>query len=189
MSLTLRSRSGPICGSTLIHTMKILIIAALVALSFQAEAQNCGKGKGNGNACTGKATSTAASTATSSSFGGTGGSAVGTGVNTQSVSTEASRIAIAPSMSPTANCAMTAAIGVSGLSLGGSHIDANCAAIEAAKALAQLGKLQAAHEALCEIPAVRTARNRTGEPCFVDTIKVNVEEPTDPYVRRRLGLN
>jgi hypothetical protein len=128
--------------------------------------------------------------------GGQGGSASGTGgqgVGTVDVSntTRVRPPAYAPSVHPTANCAMGASVGIGGvLSAGGSHIDENCATIEQAKAIADLGDPFSAQEVLCSLPRVREARVRSGNPCWADKPEnaPKANEPTDPYVRKRLGL-
>lgn len=109
----------------------------------------------------------------------------------------AASTAIAPAIPPTANCALSGSVGVQGLSFGlsagGATIDENCAAIEAAKAAHVLGKPAVAHEVLCDIPRVREARRRAGDPCAADRDRPQasstaVPEYTDPIIRRRLGL-
>jgi hypothetical protein len=103
--------------------------------------------------------------------------------------------AIAPAVVPTANCAMGNSVGIQGgvgFSMGHSYVDDNCATIEQAKALAILGDSQAAMEVMCELPKVRAARKRGVSPCWADRPEnqkqAKADEPTDPYVRRRLGL-
>jgi hypothetical protein len=141
---------------------------------------------------------------TASSAGGAGGSSTaagGSGVGTVAVtnstnnattnSTHVRPAAYAPSVHPTANCALGASVGIGGaLSLGGSHIDENCATIEQAKAIADLGDPYTAQEVLCSLPKVREARLRSGNRCWADKPEnqPKVAEPTDPYVRARLGL-
>jgi hypothetical protein len=107
----------------------------------------------------------------------------------------AASTAYAAGVFPTANCAMGTSVGAqgmgAGLSLGTTHLDENCATIEQAKAVANLGDPYAAQEVLCSLPKVREARKRTGNPCWSDrTENIPAQSSkcrwlTDPLVRAR----
>jgi len=78
--------------------------------------------------------------------------------------------AYAPSIAPTALCALGVsggAQGVSfGLSFGKSYTDENCVLLEQVRATATvLGDRATAAEMLCEVPAYKAARARAGKPC------------------------
>lgn len=78
--------------------------------------------------------------------------------------------AYAPSIAPTALCALGVsggAQGVSfGLSFGKSYIDENCQVLEQIRATATvLGDRATASEMMCGVTAYKEARARTGKPC------------------------
>ena len=80
--------------------------------------------------------------------------------------------AVAPSIEPTALCAIGvsgAVQGVSvGISMGTSYVDENCVRLEQVRMVAGvLGDLQTANEMMCDVPAYRAARERIGKPCSV----------------------
>lgn len=78
--------------------------------------------------------------------------------------------AYAPSIAPTALCALGVsggAQGVSfGLSFGKSYTDENCVLLEQVRATATvLGDRATAAEMMCSLPAYKEARARSGKPC------------------------
>jgi len=77
-----------------------------------------------------------------------------------------------------------------GFSVGGTWVDAGCDARYDAQALAALGLKAAAVARLCAKPELRDAIERTGQTCFdkPQPTAIKADEPTDPYVRRRLRL-
>lgn len=144
-------------------------------------------------------------------LGGTGGNSVtgpisntnsaagGSSDNTVTVSSShraAASSAFAPTVYPTANCAVAGGFAVQGvgfgLSGGAATIDPSCEVIEQAKAAQAIGQAAVAQEVLCSLPKVRAARKHTGNPCWADTAEgiadAKAQEPSDPFVRRRLGL-
>lgn len=102
----------------------------------------------------------------------------------------------APTIFPTANCTVASSFGVQGMSFGiaggAATIDASCETIEQAKAAQALGQSDVAREVLCSLPRIREARKHSGSPCFADTAAgaqaAKADEPTDPYIRARIGL-
>lgn len=167
----------------------VLTIAAAPALAAGGNVPgNCGLGSGSGNAsCVGGGTGSggegsggqrgsvannantynATSTSTSNAS-----QQISVGGNTYLAPQRAAASAIAPAFSMTTTCAIAGGVSVQclsfGVSAGKSTIDENCAAIEAAKAVFQLGKPDAAHEVLCALAAVRQARQRAQDPCAED---------------------
>jgi hypothetical protein len=109
--------------------------------------------------------------------------------------------AVAPSMNPTANCAIPVTGGVTAatwsISGGSAYESDTCVTIEQAKMADSRGERAVAGEILCGLPKYRAARKATGTPCGADktaaapasapTVAAS-SEPTDPYIRRRLGL-
>lgn len=102
--------------------------------------------------------------------------------------------AYAPHVSPTALCALGISGGAQGasfgLSFGGSFTDENCVLLEQVRTTAAvLGDRATAAEMMCGLAAYRAARERQGKPCQKATsTAVGGNEPSDPYVRRRMGL-
>lgn len=79
-----------------------------------------------------------------------------------------------------------------GLSFGTTWTDSGCDARYDAIALQQIGEQSAARARLCLKPEIREAFKASGKPCPQDEQKqapvASADEPTDPFVRRRLGL-
>lgn len=102
--------------------------------------------------------------------------------------------AYAPHVSPTALCALGISGGAQGasfgLSFGGSFTDENCVLLEQVRTTATvLGDRATAAEMMCGLAAYRAARERQGKPCQkTASAAAGGNEPSDPYVRRRLGL-
>lgn len=133
-----------------------------------------------------------------------GSSSGGNTLNTTVTSIESQRpvsSAIAPSMNPTANCAIPVTGGIAAASLaisGGSAYESDtCITIEQAKVADARGERDVAGEIMCGLDKYRAARKAVGKPCGADS-KVSASpaeasvaastEPTDPFIRRRLGL-
>lgn len=153
----------------------------------------------------GTATATGGDAAAAGGAGGSASAAGGQGVGSvnvtgDTVTHQAARrpasSAVAPAMHTTVNCAMGGGLAVQGasfgISAGGGQINEACETIEMAKAMADLGDIEAAQEVLCELPKVRAARKRAGQPCAEDLQRAAgapvSPEYRDPFVRRRLGL-
>ena len=141
--------------------------------------------------------STGSSTSLTSAVANTGTSdnAIGDASNNSTRHRAAASSAYAAPVIPTANCSVGGSFGVQGMSFGlsgaAATIDQTCETIEQAKAASSLGQPAVAQEILCNLPKIREARKRTGNPCWADTpagmAESKAQEPTDPYVRRRLG--
>lgn len=103
-----------------------------------------------------------------------GGNASGGSVGDISLSTRNPRqpvsSAIAPSIAPTANCAIPVTGGVSFVgfsgSMGTATLDANCVFLEQVKAVAAMGDRQTALEMMCLNEEYRSTRERMGKPCL-----------------------
>lgn len=115
--------------------------------------------------------------------------------------------AYAPSIAPTALCALGVsggAQGVSfGLSFGKSYTDENCVLLEQIRATATvLGDRATAAEMMCDLPSYKAARARAGKPCgqpatpaAKPAVSASAPAPTavsgytgnDPYVLKRLA--
>lgn len=115
--------------------------------------------------------------------------------------------AYAPSIAPTALCALGVsggAQGVSfGLSFGKSYTDENCVLLEQIRATATvLGDRATAAEMMCDLPSYKAARARAGKPCgqpaapaTKPAVSAAAPAPTavsgytgnDPYVLKRLA--
>lgn len=97
-------------------------------------------------------------------------------------------------MIPVWTCAGGTSIGVQGLgggiSIGNATPNETCDTVFVAEALASRGDHAAANEVLCELSKARAARKRAGSPCWADRPENQPKsgEPTDPFVRKRLGL-
>jgi hypothetical protein len=81
--------------------------------------------------------------------------------------------AYAPSIAPTANCALSVSGGVQVMGFGGSfgkaYIDENCAALEAVRSVSQvLGDKATAEALMCQNPKYAKARATAGRPCAVE---------------------
>lgn len=81
-----------------------------------------------------------------------------------------------------------------GLSFGKTTLDEGCDARYDAIALTQIGEGNAARERLCLKPEIAEAFARSGKPCASSKASAPrevaaVNEPSDPYVRRRMGLS
>jgi len=113
--------------------------------------------------------------------------------------------AYAPSIAPTAVCALSLSGGaqsvVFGFSMGGSYIDENCELLEQVRAAHAIGARDVAHEMMMEVPAFANAANRitarragkhiaaTGSNLTQPVIATPAKtEHTDPIIRHRLGL-
>ena len=113
--------------------------------------------------------------------------------------------AYAPSIAPTAVCALSLSGGaqsvVFGFSMGGSYIDENCELLEQVRAAHAIGARDVAHEMMMEVPAFANAANRitarragkhiaaTGSNLTQPGIATPAKtEHTDPIIRHRLGL-
>ena len=76
----------------------------------------------------------------------------------------------------------------------GNHWDATpsavCETIYQAESVKAMGDHSAAFEVMCDLPQVRAARKRAGNLCWADRPENQPKagEPTDPYVRKRMGL-
>lgn len=131
-----------------------------------------------------------------------GGNKLASSVST-AVTVEAERIpvssAIAPSMNPTANCAIPVTAGVAAASLaisGGSAYESDtCVTIEQAKFADARGERDVAGEIMCGLDKYRAGRKAAGKPCSADVQAAAAQaqpvaqaEYTDPIIRRRLGL-
>jgi hypothetical protein len=125
-----------------------------------------------------------------------------------SVNVEAERIpvssAIAPSMNPTANCAIPVTGGISAASLaisGGTAYESDtCVTIEQAKVADARGERDVAGEIMCGLDKYRAARKAVGKPCGADVkaaaapsdaqpVARNGYSGNDPIVLRRLGIS
>lgn len=104
--------------------------------------------------------------------------------------------AYAPTIAPTAVCMGSTSGGAQGASFGFSvgttWVDKNCELLEQVRAVSYvLGDRESAAEMLCSLESYREARLRVGKPCkaYKDAAQAKAQsEPTDPYIRRRLGL-
>lgn len=82
--------------------------------------------------------------------------------------------AYAPSIAPTANCALSVSGGVQVMGFGGSfgkaYIDENCAALEKVRSVSQvLGDKATAEALMCQDVKYSKARSTAGRPCPVET--------------------
>lgn len=78
-----------------------------------------------------------------------------------------------------------------GVSVGSTWSDVDCNRRYNAMMLSNLGKDPAAIALMCQDPAVEVAMRTAGMPCPQlpkQEVTAAPNEPTDPYVRRRLGL-
>lgn len=78
--------------------------------------------------------------------------------------------AYAPSIAPTANCALSVSAGVQVMGFGGSfgkaYIDKNCEALEAVRSVSQvLGDKETAEAMMCQNVTYAKARATVGRPC------------------------
>jgi len=106
--------------------------------------------------------------------------------------------AIAPSINPTANCAIPVTGGVSvpsiSISGGSAYESETCITIEQAKvATNTFHDHETGEELMCGLEKYRAARKAVNRPCKADIATTKAAEaqpvePTDPIVRRRLGL-
>jgi hypothetical protein len=102
--------------------------------------------------------------------------------------------AIAPTIVPGYSCAGGKSFALQGLgggvSLGDATPSAVCETIYQAESVKAMGDHSAAFEVMCDLPQVRAARKRAGNLCWADRPENQPKagEPTDPYVRKRMGL-
>ena len=138
-------------------------------------------------------------------LGGTGGLGVGgvggaggASVNEITIKHERSAASASAPLTTGSNgtCMGSTGIGAQGVSfgvsVGSTWNDENCNRRYDAIRLAELGLERAAIALMCQSPAVRKAMLDADTPCPERHVKLDpearVQEPTDPYVRRRLGL-
>ena len=165
--------------------------------------QNQGQAQGQqqGQVATGGAGGSASAGASSNSGGNTmsqtGGAHTSTQANSVTVTGDTVTYqaqernpvasAWAPSVAPTALCALGVsggAQGVSfGLSFGKAYIDDNCQLLEQIRATATvLGDRATAAEMMCDVPAYKAARARAGKPCSNDAAKISATPATTSAV-------
>lgn len=146
--------------------MKRIILAITMALSLVSF-----------NAFAADAASTSSATTSSSANGGIGVGSQGQalsidGHNTYEGTNMPVNTAFAPSMNPTAPCALTAAGGVSFMGFsgtaGGSTINEECQTQEIAKTAFVMGERDAAREVMCGLKQYRAAQKRLGRLCLED---------------------
>lgn len=168
------------------------------ALANSAASASSSAQGGSANANGGNATAAGGQGGSSSA---TGGQVVGTGTvsvvgdsNTYQGARRAAASAYAPALTPVYTCSGGTSFGVQGMgggvSFGNATASEVCETVYMATAASNQGDPQTAREVLCTLPQVRAARKRTGSPCWADRPENQAKagEPTDPFVRARLGL-
>ncbi len=112
--------------------------------------------------------------------------------------------AYAPSISPTAVCALSMSGGAQGsafgFSIGGSYIDKNCELLEQVRRANDIGQKEVAAEMMMDVPAFAAAAKRiadrkapkaaapAGTTPVASVAAAQKAEYTDPIIRSRLGL-
>jgi len=183
---------------------KYFVFWAILALSFGAQANGLSIGGttnhgGQGGKATAGAIAGASSVAHSQALVINGGDSVSVH---QEESQRPVSSAVAPSMNPTANCAIPVTGGVSAASLsisGGTAYESDtCVTIEQAKtAVVQFGDRATGEAIMCTLTKYREARKVAGRPCAeaakaasTGVVPSGFEHANldDPTIRRRAGL-